>query len=236
MHERPMHMHRKVWEYCYIAQALDERGMLAPQRRGLGFAVGQEPLPALFASLGCDIVATDLTTEEAQKGSWVETAQHANSLEDLNRRGICDTELFSKRVAFRYLDMRSLPNDLGTYDFVWSSCSLEHLGSLGQGEQFIYGSLKYLKPGGVSIHTTEFNLQSNLFTIVKGPTVISRKRDLRRIAASLRRQGYRIDLDFVEGDLPCDRVVEEPPYQHKVHLKLRLENYVVTSFGLIVES
>src|SRR4051812_48305690 len=37
--------HRKLWEDCFILQALWEAGMLAPGRRALGFAVGQEPLP-----------------------------------------------------------------------------------------------------------------------------------------------------------------------------------------------
>jgi hypothetical protein len=32
--------HRKVWEWCAIAQALEERDMLRPGRRGCGFAVG----------------------------------------------------------------------------------------------------------------------------------------------------------------------------------------------------
>lgn len=238
MHEAPMHMHRKVWEYCYIAQALHERGMLAPGRRGLGFAVGQEPLPALFANLGCEIVATDLETVAAQKNRWVETAQHADSLEALKRRGICDPELFRQRVSFRFLDMRQLPDDLGTFDFVWSSSSLEHLGTMALGEQFIYESLKYLKPGGVSVHTTEFNLQSNVFTVTQGQDVIFRKRDILRIAANLRRCGYRLDLDFAGGNLPYDRVVEKPPYKHQIHLKLKLplKKYVVTSFGLIIES
>jgi len=236
MHERPMYMHRKVWEYCYIAQALHERGLLTSGRRGLGFAVGQEPLPALFASLGCQIVATDLITEEAQKRGWVETAQHADSLDALNQRSICDPESFRQRVSFRFLDMRQLPDDLGTYDFIWSSCSLEHLGTMPLGEQFIFESLKYLKPGGVAVHTTEFNLQSNIFTLTQGPTVLFRKRDIQKIAINLRRRGYRIDLDFARGNLPSDRVVDKPPYNHKIHLRLIVGKYIVTSYGLIIES
>jgi hypothetical protein len=50
------HVHRKGWEWCYIAQALRERGMLQPGKRGLGFAVGREPLVDLFASHGCEIM------------------------------------------------------------------------------------------------------------------------------------------------------------------------------------
>jgi hypothetical protein len=235
MHESPMHMHRKIWEFCFISQALHERGMLAPGRRGLGFAVGQEPLPALFASLGCKIVATDLATEEANKSGWVASGQHANSLKALNERGICDPELFEQNVRFNFVDMRQLPDDLGSYDFIWSSCSLEHLGSLELGEKFIFESLKYLKPGGVAVHTTEYNLHSNFSTITHGPDVIFRKRDFQKIASKLQRQGYAIELDFRKGDLPYDLLVDKPPYNPHAHLTLLLAGYTVTSFGLIIE-
>ncbi|MCX7406030.1 MAG: hypothetical protein NT089_09920, partial [Planctomycetia bacterium] len=47
--QEPWRAHRKLWELAFIAQALEERGMLAPTRRGLGFAVGTEKLPSLFA-------------------------------------------------------------------------------------------------------------------------------------------------------------------------------------------
>jgi len=47
--ERPGWLHRKLWEWCFIAQALFERGMLERGLRGLGSAVGSEPLSALFA-------------------------------------------------------------------------------------------------------------------------------------------------------------------------------------------
>lgn len=236
MHENPEFIHRKLWEYCFITQAFSERGMLNPGKRGLGFAVGTEPLPALFASLGCEIVATDLDTEEARQQGWVDTSQHAESLDSLNSRGICPSEQFQKQVSFRFVDMRNIPDDLGTYDFIWSSCSLEHLGTLELGEQFIYNSLKHLKPGGVSVHTTEYNVQSNFFTVKEGGSVIYRKRDFQRIAKKLRRQGFKIELDFTQGKMPYDAIVDEPPYTGNIHLKLRLDDYVATSFGLIIEN
>ncbi|MCX5800618.1 MAG: class I SAM-dependent methyltransferase [Candidatus Eisenbacteria bacterium] len=230
-----MQMHRKAWEYCYIVQALHECGMLAPGRRGLGFAVGQEPLSAMFASLGCEIVASDLDMDKVDKAKWVETNQHAASLEVLNQRGICEADSFRRRVTFRFLDMRELPDGLGTFDFMWSSCSLEHLGTIAQGEKFILESLKYLKPGGVAVHTTEFNVRSNLLTLTRGPIVVFRRRDLERIAKRLGRLGYAVDLDFSSGNLPYDKVIDRPPYKEEIHLKLWLSFYVVTSFGLIIE-
>src|SRR5262249_4886417 len=84
----PFKLHRKLWEFAYIAQALFERGTLQPGRRGLGFAVGLEPLSALFASYGCEIVATDLHLEKAKQLGWVAWGQHAAGLDVLNDRGL----------------------------------------------------------------------------------------------------------------------------------------------------
>ena len=66
-------LHRKMWEWLFICEALFERGMLRPGRRGLGFGVGKEPLVALFASMGVEVLATDLDPERAREQGWTET-------------------------------------------------------------------------------------------------------------------------------------------------------------------
>jgi hypothetical protein len=134
--------------------------------------------------------------------------------------------------------MRYLPPaaELGLFDFIWSSCSLEHLGGMAQGERFIEEALQFLRPGGVAVHTTEYNVRSNWRTVTKGQTVIYRKRDIQRISARLRRRGCHIDLDFTEGNMPQDHYVDPPPYKHEVHLRLRLLGHVVSSYGLIIET
>lgn len=235
MHEAPMHMHRKVWEYSFVAQALYERGMLRPHKEGLGFAVGQEPLAALFATHGCTILATDLAPDHARTKAWRKTGQHADSLHNLNERGICSRELFQQSVHFRFVNMRYLPDDLGMFDFLWSCCSLEHLGGLRVGENFIYESLRFLRPGGVAVHTTEYNLSSQWLTPSRGFNVIYRKRDFERMARKLRQQGHRLELDFRRGEMPLDRYVDKPPYRSTDHLTLLDRGYVTTSFGLIIE-
>lgn len=242
MKESPNHMHRKLWEYFYIAQALFERGMLQPGKRGLGFAVGREPLPSMFASLGSEILATDLGGDIAAAKIWSETNQHAAELGELNTRGICDPDAFMKLVSFRAVDMNAIPPDLTGFDFIWSSCSLEHLGSLEHGRAFIFNSLRCLKPGGIAVHTTEFNVSSNVDTIADGNAVIYRKRDIQRIVDQLARRGHSVaelNLDFGNG--PLDKVVDQLPYgrpygnEPVAHLKLNLLGYVSTSIGLIIQ-
>lgn len=228
-------MHRKQWEFGYIAQALYERGLLELGSRGLGFAVGREPLPSLFARFGCEIVASDWSEEAARAAGWVDSNQHASNLEVLNERGLCPRDLFLKRVTFRTVDMNQIPGDLRDFDFVWSSCSLEHLGSIRQGEQFIYNAMKCLRPGGVAVHTTEFNVSSNRFTLDHSRDVVFRQRDIERIAVNLAAEGHDIQLNFAEGEGPHDHVVDVPPYRGDSHLKLLISHYVCTSIGLIIQ-
>ena len=235
MKGRKMWMHRKLWEWSFISQAFYERGLLKPGRRGLGFAVGQEPLPALFASYGCEIVATDLSTAEVCGKDWMDTNQHAAGLHQLNKAQICPDDLFNERVSFRFVDMNQIDEDLRGFDFLWSSCAMEHLGSLEHGKQFIYNAMQCLKPGGFAVHTTEFNISSNQDTLAEGADVIYRKRDLEEIGNHLRAEGHNLDLDFSLGEKPFDLKVDTPPYQQDVHLRLELGGYTCTSYGLIIE-
>jgi hypothetical protein len=127
--DRPRLLHRKLWEWCFISQVFEERGLLVVGAKGLGFAVGKEPLPSLFASRGCSILATDLSAEDAVKEGWVAGNQHASDSAQLNDRGLCAPEVLARNVRFRAVDMKSIPFDLRDFDFLWSSCAMEHLGT-----------------------------------------------------------------------------------------------------------
>jgi len=229
------HMHRKIWEWSFITQALYERKLLAPGVSGLGFAVGTEPLASLFCRYGASITATDLFTDMANERGWVETNQHASGFDSLNFRKLCPDELFKQNCSFAHVDMNNIPSDLVNFDFVWSSCSLEHLGSLSHGEEFVLNAMKCLKPGGFAVHTTEYNLSSNTLTIFTGNSVLYRRQDIERIVYTLRKEGHRIDVDFTEGSLPVDACVDIPPYTHNPHLRLQFGDFVTTSIGLIIQ-
>lgn len=227
--------HRKQWEFGYLMQALYERGCLTAGMRGLGFAVGQEALPSYFAAQGCTIVATDLAATDSRAESWAESGEWSSTIEMLNNRGLCDPALFKERVTFRPVDMNDIPADLTGFDFTWSSCSFEHCGSIELGVQFVLRQMDCLKPGGVAVHTTEFNLTSNTSTVTKGRTVIFRRADIEDLVRRLRVLGHDVEpLDLTIGVHPLDWFVDQRPYTADKHLRKRQGRYAATSIGLII--
>lgn len=227
--------HRKLWEFVYIIKSLQERGMLCTGKRGLGFAVGTEPLPAAFASLDCEIVATDIEPEVGQSKGWDQGNQLCRSLDDLNREGICDEKRFLELCTYRAVDMNHIPDDLREFDFTWSSCSFEHLGSIEKGLAFLRNQMKTLKPGGWAVHTTEFNVSSNDETLEEENCVIFRQRDIERVVGELRAEGNFVEeMDYSLGWMPFDYKVDTPPYKHNPHLRLQFSKFVCTSVGIII--
>ncbi|NDJ16286.1 methyltransferase domain-containing protein [Myxacorys almedinensis A] len=233
----PRTFHRKLWEWYAIAQALWERGFLDATKKGLGFAVGTEPLSSLFANYGVTVLATDLDTNNPDAEAWKTTNQHADSLESLWSEHIISRDAFMERVRFQNADMKNLVGIEEKFDFVWSSCALEHLGSLEEGINFAINSSKLLKPGGIGIHTTEFNVASNDATLLDGSNVIYRKCDIEELDYKLRKQGMCLEeMDFRPGTSFDDRQYDTPPYYvsgHQ-HIKLALADHIATSLIFII--
>jgi hypothetical protein len=135
--------------------------------------------------------------------------------------------------------MTRIPNDLRGFDFSWSACAFEHLGSIARGERFIFEMLRCLRPGGIAVHTTEFNVSSNQDTRDHDDEfVLFRRRDIERMARRLRSRGHRIELDFTLGTEEKESYVDPEPFTNPnrtVHMRLKIEPYVVTSIGLVIE-
>lgn len=226
---------RKMWELWYVCQALYERRMLEPGRRGIAFGVGQEPLPSLFASFGCDVLATDQGLPDAERQGWAATNQHASDLAGLYKNWLCDERTFAEHVSWQALDMREIPANLeNSFDFCWSTCAFEHLGSLQAGIDFVLESMNVLRPGGVAVHTTEFNLSSNKETLESEQVSIYRRFDMERLVEKLLAAGHEVEpFDWRPGNGILDHYIDLPPYRSFPHLKLRIEQYTCTSVGLI---
>jgi hypothetical protein len=230
----PPQFHRKLWEWAFILHHAEREGRVGAGMKALGFGVGLEKLPAIFASRGCKVVATDGPTNVAHE--WVDTGQHSLHKSQLFCDFIIDKDRFDSLVSFEECDMNDISPHLRDFDLCWSACSLEHLGSLDAGIEFIANSLKTLKPGGIAIHTTEFNVSSETKTVESGPTVIYRRSDIDRMRNRLEKDGYSVrPITIPTAVSAIDKHVDFPPYSHNPHLKLKLMDYVTTSIGIVVQ-
>ncbi|MDQ1363974.1 MAG: hypothetical protein QOE57_16 [Acidimicrobiaceae bacterium] len=227
---------RKQWEYTAICRALETAGMLQPGRRGLGFGVGREPLVAAFAVRGVEVVATDLPKDDARSLSWAATGQHALSLHAMRRPNVCADDVLEQRVTLRAVDMTDIPPDLAGFDFVWSACAFEHLGSIEAGLSFVEQAMNCLRPGGLAVHTTEFNVDSDEATVEECDTVAFRARDLKELERPLAGRGHAM-APFTVGERlgVLDDLVDVPPLQYR-SLLLRLGAFRITSAIVVVEA
>jgi SAM-dependent methyltransferase len=240
--------HRKIWELAFVLQALWEAGMLAPARRGLGFAVGAEPIPAFLVGQGAEILASDLASGDERASAWQSSGQHSSNLDALFRGEFVSHDAFLELCSFRPIDMNEVPRDLdGTFDFCWSMCSVEHVGSIELGLRFIENSVRCLKPGGVAVHTAEFNLDSGEETIDNWPTVLFKRRHIDALANRLGALGHElVTVDYDAGSDVLDGFVDVPPYSiapdallrypDVPHLRLSVDQFPATSIGLIVRA
>lgn len=243
--------HRKLWEFAFALQTLYNHDLLREGVKAIGYGCGQEPLPSYFAKMGIASLVTDLQPEAVAGSGWAETGQHAATLEHSFFENLVTREVFDKHVTHRFVDMNAIPGDLyDTYDFCWSICSLEHVGSIRKGLDFVKNSVKSLKPGGVAVHTTEFNYLSKDKTVDNKSTVLFLRKHFEMLRDELAGEGHEmLEPDFDIGKGVLDRFIDMPPYtgaedwfqppvagyDQEAHLKLALDGYPCTCFGIAVK-
>jgi FkbM family methyltransferase len=216
----PPTMRRRQWEYAYVLRCLEVAAMLQAGRRGLGFGCAGDPLVAVLAAQGCEVVATDPDLDRIAG-------------DRLNPRRVCAADDFGTRVDVRGVDMRSIPDDLRDFDFAWSCGGPERMASCAAALDFYAQSLRCLRPGGLAVHTTAFNLSSNGPTLESPELCALRRQDVERLVDDLSRDGHRVwPLNLNPGDTPVDRFVDTPPYRGEPHLRVRHGRFVVTSLGI----
>lgn len=237
-------LHRKIWELAFIAQVLYERDMLHAGRQGLGFGCGKEPLASLFAARGCSVLATDLAADDSRSRSWTQGDQHAHSIDTVWMPSLCSAADAASNLKFMPVDMNDVPESLmRRFDFCWSACALEHLGSIANGLRFIRQSARTLTPGGVAVHTTEWNLDEER-TLDNHPTVLFQQKHFDQLATEL--AADRVELaPVVRGpeDPFLDSYIDTPPYPdpglvggtlNMLHLRLLVASFRTTSVGLVL--
>ena len=228
---------RKPWELAYTAEVLDKAGVLQKGKKGLGFAVGTERLPSYFASMGVEVTASDLAADKIDSQGWIATNQNAGgNLSKLHYSDLCSINDFMDNVRYRDIDMNHMPEDERGYDFCWSICAIEHVGSLQLSLEFMKNMLTVLRPGGWAVHTTEFNLSSNDTTVYEGGTVLWRRRDVEYLQRWMLAHGHQMEITFERGKQLEDYHVEMSPfhYTYKDLISFYYAGYITTGFALVI--
>jgi 2-polyprenyl-3-methyl-5-hydroxy-6-metoxy-1,4-benzoquinol methylase len=216
--------HRGIWGHVYIVSVLATEGLVVPGSRAIGFGCGAERIPALLASRGVSVLASDLPGPAP-----------AERLEAMFDARVIHREDYDSLVGFHPIDMNDLPDGLdGQFDCLWSSSAMQHLGSIRRGMEFVERSLAALRPGGLAVHTTEFNLDSNEATVQTPDLSVFRRRDIEALASRLIARGHEVlPINLHPGHEKEDEVIDLPPYGLP-HLKLIIGRHILTSFGLAV--
>ena len=232
----PVNYQRKQWEWIYIYYQLLKSEVISPGKKGLGFGVGKEPLAAIFASRGCQILATDAPTENSS--GWINTDQHASNINSLVQQNILNIDEFRNLCKFKFLDMNQHYLIPEGYDFHWSSCVIEHLGGLSNIKSFLIESGKKLNPDGIAVHTTEFNLTSNENTYSEVDCYVFRRVDIDLLDKELKMNGLNMKkIIFNVGSHPYNYHIDISSTKAStsdLHLRNLIGDFACTSMGIVI--
>jgi SAM-dependent methyltransferase len=248
---------RRLWRQIYVLQSLHASGALRDGARGLGVSCRPatiERLARYLANRGTDVVAALPCAPTGDAGDiYGNTPGRAIDPPQGNADPDADPATAAPSPVCR-VDLDDIPANLRDFDFCWSVCALEHLGSIRQGLDFIEHALATLKPGGIAVHTTEFNYANDTQTIDNWPTVLFQRRHFEEIASRLQAKGHHVQpLDFDTGALPMDRFIDVPPYYGELtangndfwtachrsgeplsQLKIAIDGFPSTWFGITI--
>lgn len=225
----PSAKHRKLFEFCVILETLEREGLLKYQKKGLGFGVGNEPVASILAKYKVKVLASDYDPETAKKHGW--SSVHVGAA--YRTPEIIDEDAFNRYVSYREIDMNNIPNDVDGFDFLWSSCSLEHLGSRQHGIEFVVNAMDCLNPGGIAVHTTEFSWGKGFDAY---NLALYSEADLKNLRYCVESIGCTMDeLSFASGNTPEDLYVSKEPHGNvQPHLRLEIAGQKATSCLLVV--
>ena len=228
LRERPRY-HRTLWQYAFILQALHEGGALKAGRPLLGLGAGDQPLPSYLARLGLAVtVAGDPPPRH---------------LEDMiDRAGF--------RRLVEHQPAETALGRPGGFGGCWSISQVSRQGSIARGADLVLRAMDALEPGGTAAHIIEFNYADDGQTIDDWDLVLFQRRHIEALAGRLTAAGHTVaPLNFHVGHQPLDRFVDLPPFEtdrtpafdrlwrdgwESAHLKVAIDGFACTSFGLIV--
>lgn len=219
-------VHRELWAYKSIINTFDEIGLLEKDRIGLGFLEDTNPLCSYFALKGCNVVGATLLKKNK---IWEE--------KNFNTNKICPNNTFYSNVKIFPMDFKKIHPELqnGVFDFIWGINPFIEFITFPECFHFIQESLKCLKLNGYACFVVDYNCLSNDITIDNKQPLIFRKKDIETIAKLIEPDYKMFPIDYDLGDSAYDYLIDLPPYKQNNHVKLYIQNHVVSSLFFIIQ-
>lgn len=230
-------LHRQVWEYAFLLSACRRLGLLQPGRRALGVGTHDDPLTSCLTAHGLEVV---LLAEDSAPAQVMERAF---------RPALVGRARFDALASVEPPNLLSEPFRLaGQFDLCWTTQALERQGSVTAGLGMAHAMIHTLRPGGVALLTTEFDLGLT-GTHARGSSAITvfGRTELERLREELAAAGHAMaPLDVAWGTGVLDSYIDMPPYAgdpqaqpgraEPPHLKLLIEGTVATRIGLVLHA
>jgi len=157
--EEEPRFHRKQWEFVQIFRTLEALGYLNPRSRGLSMGGGEERLLYAVARRAGHLTVTDLY----ESGSLWDGAR--TDTPDRSLKAAAPFAIDPSRLTARRMDMRALEFDDASFDFCYSSCAIEHIGTDDDFLEHLREVRRVLKDDGVYVLTTEFHYGADVIPV-----------------------------------------------------------------------
>ena len=187
------------WKRAFVFQALDRYGFIAAGAHGLSLGDAESPLAASLAARDAMItVAMHIVAE----GSV--------TMPTLRRYpAICPAPLFDARCSLQSFDPTTAGEELRGYDFLWSIDRACDLAAVGDTRNFVFWSLRCLRPRGLAVHMFDVMPEGEPN---EGVAAISRLR-LESLVLTLISRGNDVaQLNFGDGTHPRWRPGQRVPF------------------------
>lgn len=154
-HEPPFT--RKEWEVQMALRTLKDHGVAHGNAEILGAGAGYERTIYLLSTQVKRVFATDLYLNP---GDWKAVA-NTEVLGNPAKFAPHDVEYDLKHIVFQHANMLDLPYPDGTFDGIFSSGSIEHVGTMENIAKAASELGRVLKPGGILSISTEFKISGD---------------------------------------------------------------------------
>ena len=146
---------RKSWEFTIMSYGLDKLGCFSGTKVALGLGCLRESLIYLYTNRFKHTYATDVAYYPEGGTCPKRWGSEGYTVDEVYESTI---PYDKSKLTVLYMDMRNLDFEDETFDVIWCSSSVEHVGDLSEVLTCFKEVERTLKPNGIFSITTEWNL------------------------------------------------------------------------------